>query len=91
MALRLGDAAWLAILAYEVCCPPEETLSRALDRQLARGRPLGWLIEAAIFYMALHCANRLPVGYDLAEHVHEAVWRLRVVPKRVRRDSCAPC
>ena len=81
MALRLGDAAWLGILVYEVVCPPEETLSKALDRLLSAGEPpkrttRGWLTELGIFYVALHCANRLPPRYDLPYRVHDLLRRL---------------
>lgn len=83
MALRLGDAAWLSILAYEVFCPPEETLSKALDRLLTPAPPAvrrglkHWLIEAGIFYVALHCANRLPERYDATYHAHELLRKQR--------------
>lgn len=60
--LGWGDWAWIAILAYELFCPPGEMLSESLDRKLGRGPRL---TEALIIYTALHCANRLPPRLDL--------------------------
>lgn len=63
---RPGDLAWLAITAYEVSCPRGEMLSEAMDRYLTRHPRLRHLplMEAAAFYVYLHCINRLPPKYD---------------------------
>lgn len=68
--LRLGDAAWLAIAAYEVLCPPGEMLSEAVDRWLGAEliptrRRRKHATELFIVYTALHVANRLPERVDL--------------------------
>ena len=60
--LGWGDWAWMAILAYELFCPPGEMLSESLDRKLDK---VPRLTEALIVYTALHCANRLPPRLDL--------------------------
>lgn len=74
--LGWGDWAWLAIVVYEVFCPPGEMLSESLDRKLSR---YPRLTEAMIVYVALHCANRLPPQVDL---LHQAARLLG----RIERD-----
>ena len=68
-----GDRAWMAILVYELFCPPGEMLSESLDRRLARSR---WLTEALIVYTALHCANRLPPRVDLFHQAARLLGRI---------------
>jgi hypothetical protein len=68
-----GDWAWMAILAYELFCPPGEMLSESLDRKLDR---LPRLTEALIVYCALHCANRLPSRLDMFHQTARVLGRV---------------
>lgn len=68
-----GDWAWIAILAYELFCPPGEMLSESLDRKLIRAPRL---TEALIVYTALHCANRLPTRLDLFHQTARLLGRV---------------
>ncbi len=63
---RPSDLAWLILLtgvvAYEVAAKPEELLSEAVDRYLAKHKAL---TTGAILYTALHLVNWLPSWADL--------------------------
>lgn len=71
--LGWGDWAWMAILVYELFCPPGEMLSESLDRRLDR---VPRLTEALIVYTALHCANRLPPRLDLFHQMARLLGRI---------------
>lgn len=68
-----GEWAWIAILAYELFCPPGEMLSESLDRKLDR---VPRLTEALIVYAALHCANRLPSRWDIFHQTARLLGRV---------------
>lgn len=71
--LGWGDWAWIAILGYELFCPPGEMLSESLDRKLDK---VPRLTEALIVYTALHCANRLPARIDLFHQIARLLGRI---------------
>lgn len=58
-AIKVGT---LAIAAYELLCPPEETISEGTDRYIEK-HPI--LTRAIIGYTALHLMNWLPKELDL--------------------------
>lgn len=57
-AAKAWAVLWAGVIAYDVLCPPNETLSEGCDRALA-GR---WRIatEVALAATYLHLANRIP-------------------------------
>jgi len=64
--LRAGDKAWIAlgaaILTWDICCPPGETLSEATHRYTTT-RPAATRI--AILYTAGHLMHLWPRQADL--------------------------
>lgn len=65
MILRPADRAWLAlaggILAYDLACPPGETLSEGMGRY-HQARP--WATRIGIAVVALHLLDWLPAKLD---------------------------
>lgn len=72
MEIKPATAAWAAlgagVLAYEILCPPGETLSEGVDRALEH--PLGRVAAlGGIALTAAHLANLLPKKLDPLSHL----------------------
>lgn len=64
---RPASVAWgvlaAGVVAYDVLCPPGETLSEGVDRALERQRGK-WLALGGIAITAAHLANMIPEQVD---------------------------